>query len=291
MKAVIPAAGLGTRFLPATKAQPKEMLPIVDKPAIQYAVEEVIASGIRELLIITGKDKRSIEDHFDPSMSIDPKKLDESTTRMQGQLNGISERSQIYYKRQAVPRGLGDAIYQARAFVSHNAFAVLLADDIIINPVPSTRLLMEAYKKYKTPIIGVERLPKEKLHRYGVIQPEQVGEGIYRIEDIVEKPEPGEAPSDLAVVGRYILTPDIMEILEHTKPGKKGEVQLTDALREQLKETEMHAVLIQGRRYDIGNKLNWLKATVEMALVRKDLGPEFREYLKQLPQVQLPKEE
>jgi UTP--glucose-1-phosphate uridylyltransferase len=252
-KAVIPAAGLGTRFLPATKAQPKEMLPVVDKPVIQYVVEEAIAAGINEILIITGKGKRAIEDHFGKS-DMENKFLDELDEMMSG--------VNLFYTRQREPRGLGDAVYHARSFVGEEAFALLLGDTITIPGC--TKELIEKYEAFKTTIIAVEEVPKEKLSSYGIIKGKEIEGDIHLVEDLVEKPSPEEAPSNLGILGRYILTPAIFDAIKVTPPGKGNEIQLTDALR--LVREKIYAYVYRGRRYDIGNKLDWLKSNIELSL-------------------------
>jgi UTP--glucose-1-phosphate uridylyltransferase len=262
-KAVIPAAGLGTRFLPATKAQPKEMLPVVDKPVIQYVVEEAIASGITDILIITGRGKRAIEDHFGKS-ELNNKFLDELDEMMKG--------VNLFYTRQKEPRGLGDAVYHAKSFVGDEAFALLLGDTITIPAC--TAELIKKYEEFKTAIIAVEEVPKEKLSSYGIIKGKDIESDTYLVEDLVEKPAPEEAPSNLGILGRYILTPAIFDALEQTPPGKGNEIQLTDALR--LTSEKIYAYVYGGRRYDIGNKLDWIKSNIELSL-----GDErFKEALK-----------
>ena len=253
-KAVIPAAGLGTRFLPATKAQPKEMLPVVDKPVIQYVVEEAIASGIKDILIITGKGKRAIEDHFGKS-EMKNEFLDEIDEMM----NGVN----LLYTRQREPRGLGDAVYHAKSFVGEEAFALLLGDTITIPEC--TKELIKKYEDFKTPIIAVEEVPREKISSYGIIKGKEVGGDIHLIEDLVEKPSQEEAPSNLGILGRYILTPAIFEAIERTSPGKGNEIQLTDALRN-LEKEKIYAYVYKGRRYDIGNKFDWIKSNIELFL-------------------------
>jgi UTP--glucose-1-phosphate uridylyltransferase len=252
-KAVIPAAGLGTRFLPTTKAQPKEMLPVVDKPVIQYVVEEAISSGIKDILIITGKGKRAIEDHFGKSETKN-EFLDE-IDEMMGHVN-------LLYTRQREPRGLGDAVYHAKSFVGEEAFALLLGDTITIPEC--TKGLIKKYEEFKTSIIAVEEVPREKISSYGIIKGKNVEEDIHLIEDLVEKPPPEEAPSNLGILGRYILTPTIFEAIERTPPGKGNEIQLTDALR--LVREKIYAYVYKGRRYDIGNKLDWIKSNIELSL-------------------------
>lgn len=252
-KAVIPAAGRGTRFLPATKAQPKEMLPVVDKPVIQYVVEEAIASGITDILIITGKGKRAIEDHFGKS---------EMNNRFLDELDELMSGVNLFYIRQREPRGLGDAVYYAKSFVGEEAFALLLGDTITIPAC--TAELIRKYEKFKSAIIAVEAVPEEKLSSYGIIKGKEIEGDTYLVEDLVEKPKPEEAPSNLGILGRYILTPAIFDALEMTPPGKGNEIQLTDALR--LLGEKVYAYVYGGKRYDIGNKLDWLKSNIELSL-------------------------
>jgi UTP--glucose-1-phosphate uridylyltransferase len=277
-KAVIPAAGLGTRFLPATKAQPKEMLPIVDKPAIQFIIEEAIQSGIEEILIITGRNKRAIEDHFDRAVEL------ELTLKAQGKydlLGLVEELSEvtIHYVRQKEAKGLGHAVLCAKQFVGNEPFAVLLGDDIIDANVPCLRQLMDAYDDYQGSILGVQEVPKDKVASYGIVKPEPVNENIWRAVDLVEKPTVEEAPSQLAVLGRYVIEPEIFYLLEDTPPGRGGEIQLTDALRRLVAFKPVYAYNFEGRRYDIGDKQGYLEATVEYALKRPDLRDKFLRYL------------
>lgn len=279
-KAVIPAAGLGTRFLPATKAQPKEMLPIVDKPTIQYIVEEAIASGIEDILIVTGRGKRAIEDHFDKSYELEDilkrKGEDELLTLVQD----ISNLANVNYVRQKEPRGLGHAIYCARSFIGDEPFAVLLGDDIVDSEVPCLKQMMEVYEKYNTTVLGVQRVAQEDISKYGIIQCREVAQRIYQVEDMVEKPDQDKAPSNVAILGRYIIEPDIFTYLEKVTPGKGGEIQLTDALRMLLSSGSMIAYDFIGKRYDVGNKIGFLQATVEFALKRDDIREEFSSYLR-----------
>ena len=282
MKAVIPAAGLGTRFLPATKAQPKEMLPIVDKPAIQFVVEEAINSGIDDIIIITGRGKRAIEDHFDRSFELEYVLREKGKMDLLKQVVDISELADIHYLRQKEMKGLGHAVYCARDHIGNEPFAVLLGDSIVNSHVPCTRQMMNYHHRFKGSIIAVEEVAPDKISNYGVVDPEPLDAGIYRIKDLVEKPRPEDAPSNLGIIGRYILTPRIFDIIKNTTPGKGGEVQLTDALRALKQEEEMYACKFQGKLYDIGNKLDYLKASVEMGLENKEIGSKFREYLKDL---------
>jgi UTP--glucose-1-phosphate uridylyltransferase len=282
MKAVIPAAGLGTRFLPATKAQPKEMLPIVDKPAIQFVVEEAINSGIDDIIIITGRGKRAIEDHFDRSFELEYVLKEKGKMDLLKQVVDISELADIHYLRQKEMKGLGHAVYCARDHIGNEPFAVLLGDSIVNAHVPCTRQMMNYHHRFKGSIIAVEEVPLDKIGSYGVVDPEPLDAGIFRIKDLVEKPKPEDAPSNLGIIGRYILTPAIFDIIKNTKPGKGGEVQLTDALKALRQEEEMYACKFQGKLYDIGNKLDYLKASVELGLDNPEIGSKFREYLKNL---------
>lgn len=279
-KAVIPAAGLGTRFLPATKAMPKEMLPIVDKPTIQYIVEEAIASGIEEILIITGKSKRAIEDHFDRSVELEIELEKKHNTELLELVRGISDMVDIHYIRQKNPSGLGHAIYCARTFVGDEPFAVLLGDDVVYNPEnPCLKQMIEAYDTYGTSILGVQEVPEQDVCKYGIVDGEKIADRIYTVKGLVEKPTLDEAPSNIAILGRYIINPGVFDILKDTKPGKGGEVQLTDALLELAKKEKMYAFNFDGKRYDVGNKQGFLEATVETALRRDDLKDDFLEYL------------
>lgn len=281
-KAIIPAAGLGTRFLPATKAQPKEMLPIVDKPTIQYIIEEAIEAGIEDILIITGKNKRAIEDHFDKSVEL------ELTLRKRGQekllemVEEITNLVDIHYVRQKEPKGLGHAIYCARTFIGNEPFAVLLGDDVMTAEQAVIGQMMEVFASKGDPVIGVQRVPGEKVSSYGIVKYTNCDDRIYEVEDLIEKPTVEEAPSDLAILGRYIITPDIFPILAETKPGRNNEIQLTDALKELISRRRLYAYDFAGKRYDVGNKLGFLQATVEFALKRDDLGNKFQSYLKKL---------
>ena len=278
-KAVIPAAGLGTRFLPATKVQPKEMLPLIDKPTIQYVIEEVVESGITDILIITGKGKRAIEDHFDRSFELEHELLNAGNYDLLQNVTEISNLVNIHFIRQKVCKGLGDAISCAQQHVAGEPFVVLLGDTIVQSRVPCTRQLMTFYQEWRCPVIGVERVPREKVVNYGIIAGKPIDERTNIVYDLVEKPEVDKAPSDLAVGGRYILTPDIFEYLANTPPGKNGEIQLTDALRMMAQKQRIYALEFEGKRHDIGNRLDYLKATVEFALLRDDLSREFIQFL------------
>ena len=281
-KAVFPAAGLGTRFLPATKASPKEMLPLVDKPLIQYAVEEAVASGCESVLIITGRDKTAIEDHFDVSPELEHNLREKGKDELYELVRGISDIARISYTRQKEALGLGHAIYQAIDFAAGEPFAALLPDDVIDAEKPALRQMMDVYEKYDAPVIATMQVEGEAISRFGVIDAEEVEPGVFKVNDMVGKPPFAEAPSDLAIIGRYIFTPDIFDAIERTQPGAGGEIQITDAMRLLLKERPLYAVKLDGVRHDAGDKLGFLIATVEFALKREDLGEEFREYLKGL---------
>jgi UTP--glucose-1-phosphate uridylyltransferase len=281
-KAVFPAAGLGTRFLPATKASPIEMLPLVDKPLIQYAVEEAVASGIESILIITGREKSSIENHFDISFELEQVLREKGKNELFEQVRAISDIVNISYTRQKQALGLGHAIYQAKDFVGDEPFAALLADDVVDAEKPALRQMIEVYEKYEAPVIATMQVPGEAISRFGVIDADEVEPGVFKIKDMVEKPKFADAPSDLAIIGRYIFTPDIFPAIEETKPGAGGEIQITDAMRLLLKTRPFYAVRLEGTRHDAGDKLGFLIATVEFALKREDLGEDFRSYLKSL---------
>ncbi|HEX8844333.1 MAG TPA: UTP--glucose-1-phosphate uridylyltransferase GalU [Pyrinomonadaceae bacterium] len=281
-KAVFPAAGLGTRFLPATKVAPKEMLPLVDKPLIQYVVEEAVASGVESVIIVTGRGKGAIEDHFDISFELEELLRARGKEEELKQVRAISEMARISYVRQREALGLGHAIYQARDLVGDEPFAVMLSDDIVNAETPALRQMLDVYEKYDAPVLGTMRVAGEAISRFGVIAAEEVGEGVYRIKDMVEKPPFNEAPSDLAIIGRYILTPDIFGEIERTQPGAGGEIQITDAMRALLKKRPFYAVRFEGTRHDAGDKLGFLIATIEFALKRQDLAPELIEYLRSL---------
>ncbi|TZE80922.1 UTP--glucose-1-phosphate uridylyltransferase GalU [Calorimonas adulescens] len=281
-KAIIPAAGLGTRFLPATKAQPKEMLPIVDKPTIQYIVEEAVNSGIEDILIITGRNKRAIEDHFDKSVELELELKNKGKENLLNLVEDITNMVDIHYIRQKEPRGLGHAIYCARAFVGNEPFAVLLGDDIVDSRVPVLRQMIDVYEKYNCTILGVQEVPEDDVSKYGIVGCSEIEDRIYKVNNLIEKPKKSEAPSRVGILGRYIISPRIFEILEHTKPGAGGEIQLTDALKELLRYEAVYAYNFEGRRYDVGDKMGYLMATVEFALKRDDLREEFGRYLKSL---------
>ncbi|HEX8747045.1 MAG TPA: UTP--glucose-1-phosphate uridylyltransferase GalU [Pyrinomonadaceae bacterium] len=281
-KAVFPAAGLGTRFLPATKASPKEMLPLVDKPLIQYVVEEAVASGVESIIIVTGRDKTAIEDHFDISFELEHLLRERGKESIRKEIRTISEMARISYVRQREALGLGHAIFQARDFCEAEPFAVMLADDIVDAETPALKQMMAVYEKYDAPVLGTMRVEGEAISRFGVIDAEEVEPGIFKIKDMVEKPPFHQAPSDLAIIGRYILTPDIFGEIEQTKPGAGGEIQITDAMRSLLRKRPFYAVRFEGTRHDAGDKLGFLIATVEFALKRPDLAPDFIEYLRSL---------
>jgi len=281
-KAVIPAAGLGTRFLPVTKAQPKEMLPIIDTPTIQYVVQEAVDSGIDDILIISGKGKRAIEDHFDRNFELEAKLGNNDDSSLLNEVRHIADMANIHYIRQKELNGLGDAIYQARLHTGEEPFVVLLGDTIIDSVIPVTQQLIDVYNQYRQTIIGVEVVPKEKVFRYGIIGGKKISDSIWEVNELVEKPDVEKSPSNLAIAGRYILTPEIFKAIEQTPPGKNNEIQLTDAMRIMLKRESIYCNIIEGKRYDIGNKLDYLKTTVEFALKRKEFAGEFAQFLKEM---------
>ena len=281
-KAIIPAAGLGTRFLPATKAQPKEMLPIVDKPTIQYIVEEAVKAGIRDIIVISGRGKRAIEDHFDKSYELEDILSKKEKKDLLETVKNISDMANIYYVRQKEPKGLGHAILCAKSFVGKEPFAVMLGDDVVDSKEPCIGQLMNIYDKYQKTVIGVQTVKHENVCDYGIVDCTKIEDRVYKINDMVEKPDVDKAPSDVAILGRYIITPDIFEILENIKPGKGDEIQLTDALEEMLKTNTAYAYDFIGKRYDVGKKIGFLKATIEFALKKEEIKEEFVEYLKQL---------
>ncbi|MEW6276170.1 MAG: UTP--glucose-1-phosphate uridylyltransferase GalU [Bacillota bacterium] len=281
-KAIIPAAGMGVRFLPATKAQPKEMIPIIDTPAIQYIVQEALDSGIEDILIITGRGKHAIEDHFDKSPFLEEFLADKGKKDLLALVREIGSLAQIHYLRQKEPLGLGHAVLCARQFVGNEPFAVLLGDDIVRSKRPCLRQLMDLYGELPGTILAVAEVPPEDVSKYGILDAEPLRDGVYRVKNLVEKPPAGEAPSRLAVIGRYLISPRIFPILAETPPGAGGEIQLTDALQALCREEPVYGLIFKGRRYDVGDKLGYLKATVEFALDRPDLGAEFAAYLKEL---------
>jgi UTP--glucose-1-phosphate uridylyltransferase len=280
-KAVIPAAGLGTRFLPATKASPKEMLPLVDKPLIQYAVEEAVASGIEDIIVVTGRGKRAIEDHFDRSVELEENLKGNGKAQLLSQIRHISSLANFCYVRQSDALGLGHAVLCAQRLIGDEPFAVILGDEIIDAPVPGLAQLIHTYKKRQGAVLGVQEIPREEVNRYGIVSPRRITDGLHEVDDLVEKPAPADAPSNLAVIGRYVLPPEIFPILRRTRPGKNGEIQLTDALKELAKASPMYALEIEGQRYDAGDKLGFLIATVEFALKNPSLGSDFGDYLRE----------
>jgi UTP--glucose-1-phosphate uridylyltransferase len=283
-KAVIPAAGLGTRFLPATKAQPKEMLPLVDKPAIQYVVEEAVRTGIRDILIVTGRGKRTLEDHFDRSFELEYYLESSGKYEQLKEVRQITEMAVIQYIRQRDPLGLGNAVATAEPHVGGEPFAVLLGDDIVATSDPLLQRMITIYERYGRSVIAVQEVRRDEIHLYGAVKPEMIEDDLARVVDIVEKPPADEAPSNLAAIGRYVLTPEIFDAIRETPPGAGGEIQLTDAIGLLAREQAVYAYVFDGARYDIGKRLDYLKATVELAVEREDVGPEFREFLSDLVQ-------
>ncbi len=281
-KAVIPAAGLGTRFLPATKAQPKEMLPIIDTPVIQYVVQEAVDSGIDDILIISGKGKRALEDHFDRNFELEALLQEKEDEYWYNQIRHIGDMANIHYIRQKEMNGLGDAIRYARQHVGEEAFAVLLGDTIIDTIIPVTRQLADIYEQYRQSVVAVEEVPPEKVSRYGIIGGQKIGDAIWKISEMIEKPEVNKSPSNLAFAGRYILTPDIFKALDQTERGKNNEIQLTDAMRILLRRESIYAYRIDGQRFDIGNKMDYLKTIVHYALKRAEFKDEFIRFLRTL---------
>jgi UTP--glucose-1-phosphate uridylyltransferase len=279
-KAVFPAAGLGTRFLPATKAQPKEMLPLVDKPIIQYGVEEAVASGVDDIILVTGRGKNAIEDHFDVSVELETFLESRGKTDQLGEIRSISSLINVAYVRQGEPLGLGHAVLVSRTLVGNQPFAVILADDVIDATPPALAQMLQVFDEVGGPVLLVERVPRTDIPSYGIIDAEVIRPGVYRIKDLVEKPSADQAPSDLAIIGRYILTPDIFDALEETARDRVGEIQLTNGLQRLLKRRPLYACEVQGVRHDTGNKLGFLKAVVYFALRRPDLAGPFREYLR-----------
>jgi UTP--glucose-1-phosphate uridylyltransferase len=286
-KAVFPAAGLGTRFLPATKAMPKEMLPVVDKPLIQYGVEEALHSGIQNIIIVTGRGKSSIEDHFDVSFELEHLLESKNKTDLLSMVRGISDMIDVSYVRQKEALGLGHAILRAKELVGNEPFAAVLSDDVIASETPCIRQLLDVYEYYGASVLALMEVPKEQISAYGVVDAEPVSDNgrqgrLFRIRNMVEKPKAADAPSNLAIIGRYILTPEIFQCVETIEPGSGGEIQLTDALKYMLRNRPIYGLQFEGKRYDAGDKLGFLKATVEFAMSRQDLGGPFREYLKSL---------
>jgi UTP--glucose-1-phosphate uridylyltransferase len=278
-KAIIPAAGLGTRFLPATKAMPKEMLPIVDKPTIQYIIEEAVESGIEDIIIVTGKGKRAIEDHFDHSFELENNLFEKGKFELLEEVQKASKLVDIHYIRQKEPRGLGHAIWCARKFIGNEPFAVLLGDDIVKAEKPCLKQMIEQYNRFNASIIGVQHVPENKISRYGIIDGNQIGERFYNVNSLVEKPSIEEAPSNLAILGRYILNPRIFEILESQEPGAGGEIQLTDAIARLNKFEAVYAYDFEGKRYDVGEKMGFIQTTIEFALQHNELRYELLDYL------------
>lgn len=281
-KAIIPAAGLGTRFLPATKAQPKEMLPIVDKPAIQYIVEEAIASGIEDIMIVTGRNKRAIEDHFDKSVELEMMLEEKGNQELLDIVQKVSNLADVHYIRQKQPLGLGHAVLCARKFIGNEPFAVLLGDDIIQSDPPCLKQMIDLYDQTATTVIAAQEVPWEEVDKYGIVSPSPRTGPFQYIDDLMEKPDRDQAPSNLAVIGRYIITPEIFGILERCEPGRGGEIQLTDALRILNQERQMVVYPLQGKRYDVGDKLGYIEATIEFALQRNELQGALKAYLRQL---------
>jgi UTP--glucose-1-phosphate uridylyltransferase len=286
-KAVFPAAGLGTRFLPATKAQPKEMLPVVDKPLIQYGVEEAMHSGIQNIIIVTGRGKSSIEDHFDVSFELEHLLESKGKTELLSMVRGISDMIDVSYVRQKEALGLGHAVLRAKELVGNEPFAAVLSDDVIMGETPCIRQLLDVYEYYGASVLALMEVPSDQISAYGVVDAEPVSDNgrqgrLFRIRNMVEKPKPADAPSNLAIIGRYILTPEIFQCVEAIEPGSGGEIQLTDALKYMLRNRPIYGLKFEGKRYDAGDKLGFLKATVEFALSRHDLGEPFRQYLKTL---------
>jgi len=282
VKAVFPAAGLGTRFLPATKASPKEMLALVDKPLIQYVVEEAAASGIEEIVLITGRGKRSIEDHFDVAFELEEDLRAKGKHKLLSEIQRIANMVTFCYIRQKKALGLGHAVLTAKLVVGNEPFAVLLGDDIIDAEVPALKQMLAIYKRYPSTILAIQKVPRSQTQQYGIIDGKKIENGVYLVKDLVEKPSPDKAPSNLAIIGRYILSPDIFSALENTKPGKGDEIQLTDGLRLLMENQPIYAYEVEGIRHDAGDKLGFLKATVEFGLKNKEFGPEFRSYLQKL---------
>jgi UTP--glucose-1-phosphate uridylyltransferase len=280
-KAIIPAAGLGTRFLPATKAMPKEMLPIVDKPTIQYIVEEAVASGIKDIIIVTGKGKRAIEDHFDYAPELEQNLLEKGKVELLNKVQYSSKLANIHYIRQKEPKGLGHAVWCARKFIGDEPFAVLLGDDIVQSETPCLKQLMNQYEETNNSIIGVQTVPKEETNRYGIIDPAYQDGRLYQVENFVEKPALGTAPSNLAIMGRYILTPEIFSMLDQQEAGAGGEIQLTDAIQQLNQTQQVFAYDFEGKRYDVGEKLGFVKTTIEFALQNEEIKDDLVEFLEQ----------
>ncbi|MEK9132901.1 MAG: UTP--glucose-1-phosphate uridylyltransferase GalU [Patescibacteria group bacterium] len=281
-KAVFPAAGFGTRFLPVTKAQPKEMLPIVDKPVIQYLVEEAVAAGIEEIIIVTGRGKRSIEDHFDYSYELEKTLVERGKSNLIKEVRKIAEMAKFVYVRQPRPLGDGHAILCAKEVIGNEPFAVLFGDDLVDSKVPAIKQLMDVYEKTGAPVMALEKIDKKNSKKYGIVDPKKRDGRLVEIKDLVEKPDPKSAPSDLAIIGKYILTPEVLEALERAEKGKDGEIRLINAFQLLLGKTPLYGYEIEGRRYDTGDKLGFLEATIDYALKRKDVGPQLRKYIQGL---------
>jgi UTP--glucose-1-phosphate uridylyltransferase len=281
-KAVIPAAGLGTRFLPVTKAQPKEMLPIIDTPTIQYVVQEAVDSGIEDILIISGKGKRAIEDHFDRNWELESVLNGKKDKSLYNEMRHIGDMADIHFIRQKETNGLGDAIRYARHHVGNEPFAVLLGDTIVDTVIPATRQLIDIYEQYRQTVVSVEEVPPEKVSRYGIIGGKQVSDRLWQITQMIEKPEIGKSPTNLAFAGRYILTPGIFDAIDNTIPGKNNEIQLTDAMTLLLQHESLYAYVTQGKRFDVGNKMDYLKTIVHYAIKRKEFAEEFTTFLKDM---------
>ena len=281
-KAIIPAAGLGTRFLPATKAQPKEMLPIVDKPTIQYIIEEAAQSGIEDIVIVNGRNKGSIEDHFDRSVELELELGNKGKSEALDMVKSISEMANIYFIRQKKPLGLGHAVLSAQKFIGNEPFAVLLGDDVVISKTPALKQMMDIYKEYKAPIVGVQTVAHEVTYQYGIVNGKAVDDRVYKVKDLVEKPPVDEAPSDVAILGRYILTPEVFSYLENQEKGAGGEIQLTDALKRMAKDGAVYAYDFKGHRYDCGDKVGFIQASIEFGLRRPDLSEGLEAYIRKL---------
>ncbi|MFC4558230.1 UTP--glucose-1-phosphate uridylyltransferase GalU [Virgibacillus kekensis] len=288
-KAIIPAAGLGTRFLPATKAMPKEMLPIVDKPTIQYIVEEAIESGIEDIIIVTGKGKRAIEDHFDNSFELEQTLFNKGKFELLGEVQKSSDLVDIHYIRQKEPKGLGHAVWCARKFIGNEPFAVLLGDDIVSSEIPCLRQLINQYERRGASILGVQPVPTDKVSRYGIVETAGTENGLSRVRNLVEKPVTDEAPSNLAILGRYILNPLIFDILGDQEPGSGGEIQLTDAIAELTKHEPVYAYEFEGKRFDVGEKMGFIRTTIELALERDELKQDLLDYLAEIVDRELTK--
>ncbi|RKL68193.1 UTP--glucose-1-phosphate uridylyltransferase [Salipaludibacillus neizhouensis] len=291
-KAIIPAAGLGTRFLPATKAQPKEMLPIVDKPTIQYIVEEAVASGIEDIIIISGRGKRAIEDHFDKSYELEETLLKKEKMELLAEVQGISNMANIHYIRQKEPRGLGHAIGCAKHFIGDEPFAVLLGDDIVQSETPCLKQLIDVFDRYNSSVVGVQPVSDEDVSKYGIVSPKstEVEKGVIHVKDLVEKPKQEDSPSNFAIMGRYVLRPEIFRILDELEPGAGNEIQLTDAIKKLNEEQVVLAYEFSGERYDVGDKLGFVKATIDFALQREDLQKDVLDYLNQITKSYLEEE-